>query len=144
MKKKIFLTLITWLGLIIILAGTYMSFLSSYNDLQRSYQNFTFNRVPTMATLGYFITLLIGFVGAAISLVGGFSAKSSYLWMALLIVGIIYIISMVGLIPLELHYYEMDILSTGLTFLLFSLPGIACITGSVIIKQDSGKKIVNP
>jgi len=118
---KMFLKFLTWIGLLIVLAGLVFSYSSSWVMVSRGQLG---------SSVGYVITALIGAVGTLLALIGGFIARPKYFWIGSLVVGIAYIASFYGYFfgyTVELNAWFVP----GL--LLMLLPGLACVVAGVVI-----------
>ena len=89
---------------------------------------------PPMVSEGWGLLLVFGtlpgILGVLLVLIGGFVSKPRYLWLASIIVGVLFVSSFYGLAtPLvpSLPLYGM------LSFILFSSPGLVCIIGGVVM-----------
>jgi hypothetical protein len=121
MKK--FLKILAWFGLFFILPGLIFSYSSSRVWISTGHLGSGF---------GYAIALFFGAIGAIFALIGGFTSRPDKFWIALIVVGIIYIGSFYG-------YFLGNDGEVGIEFisgcLVMSLPGIACIIGGIIIRR---------
>jgi len=121
---KTFLEFLAWIGLLIILPGLVFSYSSSWVMASSPGQ--------LGSGVGYVITALIGTIGTLLALIGGFISRPRYLWIGALVVGIAYIASFYGYfygytVELEVKFIP------GLLVML--LPGLACITTGIIIRN---------
>jgi len=82
---------------------------------------------PPMVSEGWGLLLVFGtlpgILGVLLVLIGGFVSKPRYLWLASIIVGVLFVSSFYGL-----AYYGM------LELVLFSSPGLACIIGGIVVQ----------
>jgi len=120
---KTFLKFLAWFGLFFILPGLIFSYSSSSTWVSTGNLGSGF---------GYAIALFFGAIGTVLALIGGFISRPDKFWIALIVVGIIYIGSFYG-------YFLDNGGEVGLKFLsgclVMALPGIACIIGGIIIQR---------
>jgi hypothetical protein len=131
---RIFLTILAYLGLIIVLIAALPSLFVTLIDL-----------VPEPADFGkaanqfVIIGLYPGLVGALLALIGGLTARPPYLRICLIIIGLIYIFSFA-----QLYAYlfrspsHPDISILGV--LLLTSPGIICIFEGTVLRMIEKKK----
>lgn len=132
-KKAImmFLTAVAWLGLIVMLAGTYPSFLMSLEAFPRGLEGNFYGPFGDMGGLAFAMAFFFGSIGTLLALIGGLIARPRYLWVGLIAVGTIYMVSFFGLISVQLHDKSMSILD-GVWALL---PGVVSIVEGIIINH---------
>ena len=89
---------------------------------------------PPMVSEGWGLLLVFGtlpgILGTLLVLIGGFISKPRYLWLASIIVGVLFIPSFYGMA----HHGILELV-------LFSSPGLACIIGGVVMRWLSHKGI---
>ena len=125
---KVVLAAVAWLGLLVVLGGTYFSFLLSISVFPTGIEG-PFGPFGEMGLLGVGYAVFFGCIGTFLALVGGLVAQPRYLWIGLVIVGSIYIISLFEFFAISFLYNELSIFEGAL-----ALPGVVCIIEGIIIR----------
>jgi len=126
--------IIGWFGLLIIALSLPLSFSSSWTWV--STRTFSVG-----SSVGYFVVMCVGAVGALLALFGGFIARTDHFaradhfWIGSIVVGIAYISSFYGYSMGGIEPYKY----WGLLVML--LPGLACIAAGIVIKKLSIKSL---
>ena len=127
---------LSWIGLVLFLAGTYPSFLQSFRDMDMAlegklggWEGF----VP-----GYVFALIFSSPGAIVALIGGFVTRPRYLAAGLITAGAIYIVSFAGafLVTTQLENMHTVYLIKPRFYIeemIFLLPGLLVIAGGIIV-----------
>jgi len=117
--KRVILTIIAWLGLLIIVPGLLLSYSSSWTWISTGQLG---------SGVGYVVTAGVGAIGTLLALIGGFIARPKYFWIGAIVVGVAYIASFYGYV---VDFETKFIL--GLFVML--LPGLACIAAGIVIRK---------
>lgn len=134
---KIFLTVIAWLGLLMIAVGAFISFWVSITKITLALETHPFIREGIPIEMAYAYTLMFSCTGILLTLGGGIVIRPRYLGTGFIIIGAIYIISFVGIFivdtdpigefrriyVLRLHYPTGD----PSLLLILLLPGLIAI-----------------
>jgi hypothetical protein len=88
----------------------------------------------------FLLALIVLYIGVALLLTGGLVTRPHHIWIVILIAGVISILAFYGAMILTVVRI-VDIPSILLRLTLMLLPGLACITGSLIIREK-GKKYI--
>jgi hypothetical protein len=131
---KVVLTAVAWLGLLVILGGTYFSFLTSIRVFPAGLLWNRFGPFGEMGELGFGYAFFIGCIGTFLALIGGLIAQPRYLWVGLVIVGSIYIISFLEFIIAINFYYPEHRMAFIILESVSVLPGVVCIIEGIIIR----------
>lgn len=131
---RTFLIILAWLGLVLIVFGTILSFSSSS----------TFVNTGELGTgIGYIVTLFVGVLGTGIALISGLLTTPKYLWIGFIITGFIYVTSWYGYILPSPNGYLFNVLTADKLYnpftrivwlLIMLLPGLVCITMGILLK----------
>ena len=115
--KRVILTIIAWLGLLIIVPGLLLSYSSSWTWISTGQLG---------SGVGYVVTTGVGVIGTLLALIGGFIARPKYFWIGAIVVGVAYIASFYG--------YVVDFKFIPGLFVML-LPGLACIAAGIVIRK---------
>jgi hypothetical protein len=150
---KIFLTILAWLGLALMIAGTVLE----------SFPTLTYLGAPEetwgqpelyfeWTSVWYILAFIAALPGVILELIGGLIARPRYLWIGLLVVGLAYcLIFLTGMVYTEFKqqaYPELYAPSPGSAYtttqIIFALsflsPGLVSIIEGIILRVLEKKK----
>lgn len=115
--KELILTIIAWLGLLIIMPGLLLSYSSFWTWVSTGQLG---------SGVGYVVAAGVSVIGTLLALIGRFIARPKYFWIGLIVVGVAYVASFYGyVVDFEAKFIP------GLFMML--LPGVVCIAAGIVI-----------
>lgn len=143
---KLFLTILAYLGLVIILLASAVSLYVSI-PIMTAPEIDRLTLAFEWSGLIYFYGVIISIFGAILALIGSLIARTRYLWISLTVVGSIYILSFLPLQVFEIvREWIYPELSHGVSYgdiiilLIILSPGIACISAGLGIRKPKRSK----
>jgi hypothetical protein len=84
---------VAWIGLLVVITGSIMSFSTSWT--------MTFSSVQIGVDWGHAIATIFGIAGLVLMLIGGIISRPKYFWIAAIIAGLFYTVSFFSIYPID-------------------------------------------